>query len=577
MYNDFFGLKETPFTIAPDPRYLFMSERHRDALAHLLYGIGAGGGFVLLTGEVGTGKTTVCRCLLEQLPANVRLAYILNPKLNAIELMATMCDELGIEYDPKESSLKTFTDLLSGRLLDNHEQGLNTVLMIDEAQNLSVEVLEQIRLLTNLETNQKKLLQIILIGQPELQELLAKKELRQLAQRITARYHLRPLSLNETKSYLEHRLRIAGVMRPVFKGKAIKLIHKASGGIPRLINVISDRAMLGAFAENLHHVDVRTVNKAVAEVLGEKADMAESGSVINHWKWAVPTLLIGLTLGVTAWSFGLFNDSVGIQNEQTVKQNVQLSDNTETILINQQTPEFESSDNSALNTNEADSGNILEKIPKSPSELAEEFWGEQSWDRSGAIASQNLLALWGVSYLPFQSADACNFAANYSLGCDQGMADWKLLSQLNRPANLKFTTAQGGDFWGTLIEIQNQSVVMQFGENQVTIERKKLNPMWTGEYRLFWKKPAGFRDPVGVGSRGAEVIWLTNFIEMSEGISIEPDNVFSEQVADWLALFQMEHGLISDGILGKHSIMMINNSAEPSIPKLFVESSQVEN
>lgn len=270
MYNDFFGLKETPFTIAPDPRYLFMSERHRDALAHLLYGIGAGGGFVLLTGEVGTGKTTVCRCLLEQLPANVRLAYILNPKLNAIELMATMCDELGIEYDPKESSLKTFTDLLSRRLLDNHEQGLNTVLMIDEAQNLSVEVLEQIRLLTNLETNQKKLLQIILIGQPELQELLAKKELRQLAQRITARYHLRPLSLNETKSYLEHRLRIAGVMRPVFKGKAIKLIHKASGGIPRLINVISDRAMLGAFAENLHHVDVRTVNKAVAEVLGEK-------------------------------------------------------------------------------------------------------------------------------------------------------------------------------------------------------------------------------------------------------------------------------------------------------------------
>ena len=566
MYNDFFGLKETPFTIAPDPRYLFMSERHRDALAHLLYGIGAGGGFVLLTGEVGTGKTTVCRCLLEQLPANVRLAYILNPKLNAIELMATMCDELGIEYDPKESSLKTFTDLLSRRLLDNHEQGLNTVLMIDEAQNLSVEVLEQIRLLTNLETNQKKLLQIILIGQPELQELLAKKELRQLAQRITARYHLRPLSLNETKSYLEHRLRIAGVMRPVFKGKAIKLIHKASGGIPRLINVISDRAMLGAFAENLHHVDVRTVNKAIAEVLGDRSELVQKDSTISHWKWAVPTLLVGLTLGVTAWSFGLFNDTqqsqLQQQEQEIVQQVVQGTEDSPISLNNEQ-------DSLEVKSNET--------VQKTPSELAEEFWGEQSWDRTGAIASQNLLALWGVSYLPFQSADACSFAANYGLGCDQGITDWKFLRQLNRPANLKFTTSQGGDFWGTLIEIQEQSVVMQFGENQVTIERKKLNPLWTGDYRLFWKKPAGFRGPVGIGGRGAEVIWLTNFIEMSEGITIEPDNVFSQQVSDWLSLFQMEHGLISDGILGKHSIMMINNVAEPSIPKLLVERLQVEN
>lgn len=571
MYNDFFGLRETPFTIAPDPRYLFMSERHRDALAHLLYGIGAGGGFVLLTGEVGTGKTTVCRCLLEQLPANVRLAYILNPKLNAIELMATMCDELGIEYDPKESSLKAFTDLLSRRLLDNHEQGLNTVLMIDEAQNLSVEVLEQIRLLTNLETNQKKLLQIILIGQPELQELLAKKELRQLAQRITARYHLRPLSLNETKSYLEHRLRIAGVMRPVFKGKAIKLIHKASGGIPRLINVISDRAMLGAFAENLHHVDVRTVNKAVAEVLGDMADTQQKSSVINHWKWAVPALVVGLTLGVTAWSFGLFSEKQEKVSELTTEQPVvsqskqQVTDSDTNAKINE------------LSLPTAEESLLNSAISKSPSELAEEFWGEQSWDRTGAIASQNLLALWGVSYLPFQSTDACAYAATYNLGCDQGTTNWKFLTQLNRPANLKFTTSQGGDFWGTLIKIEEQSVVMQFGENQVTIERKKLNPMWTGEYRLFWKKPAGFRDPVGVGSRGTEVVWLTNFIEMSEGISIEPSNIFSEQVADWLALFQMEHGLVSDGILGKHSIMMINNFAEPSIPKLYAENLQVQN
>lgn len=563
MYNDFFGLKETPFTIAPDPRYLFMSERHRDALAHLLYGIGAGGGFVLLTGEVGTGKTTVCRCLLEQLPGNVRLAYILNPKLNAIELMATMCDELGISYDVKESSLKTFTDLLSRRLLDNHEQGLNTVLMIDEAQNLSVEVLEQIRLLTNLETNQKKLLQIILIGQPELQELLAKKELRQLAQRITARYHLRPLSLNETKSYLEHRLRIAGVMRPVFKSKAMKLIHKASGGIPRLINVISDRAMLGAFADNLHHVDTRTVNKAVEEVLGHKTDYQQVAPVTQHWKWAVPVLVVGLTLGVAAWSFGLFDKTV----EQTM---VKPTENQ-----NLESSSVATINDSGVNSIEQELPKV--EVKKSPSELAEDFWGEQSWDRSGVIASQNLLALWGISYSPFQSVDACSLSVTYGLGCDQGMTDWKFLGQLNRPANLKFSTVQGGDFWGTLISIHDQSVVMQFGENQVTIERKKLNPLWTGEYRLFWKKPPGFNDPIGIGGRGSAVSWLTSFIERNEGLIIEPGNVFSEQVSDWLALFQMEHGLVSDGILGKHSIIVINNLAEPSIPKLLSNSLQAGN
>ncbi|MCW8856745.1 MAG: AAA family ATPase [Kangiella sp.] len=560
MYNDFFGLKETPFTIAPDPRYLFMSERHRDALAHLLYGIGVGGGFVLLTGEVGTGKTTVCRCLLEQLPANVRLAYILNPKLNAIELMATMCDELGIEYDAKESSLKTFTDLLSGRLLANHEQGLNTVLMIDEAQNLSVEVLEQIRLLTNLETNQKKLLQIILIGQPELQELLAKKELRQLAQRITARYHLRPLSLNETKSYLEHRLRIAGVIRPVFKASAVKQIHQASGGVPRLINVISDRAMLGAFAENLHHVDTRTVTKAVEEVLGHNSHKNDVMNDIRYWKWALPATLLIAVLGLTLWFTGISDKDKEASNQP--------------LTVSVDDSEHSTASVAQSGSTVAEQDPVKEPLNKSPDQLASDFWGEQSWDRSGAIAHQNLLALWGISYIPFQSSDACTMASEYGLGCDEGMTDWKFLGQLNRPANLKFRTLQGGDFWGTLIAIKDQSAVIQFGENQVTIERKKLNPLWTGEYQLFWKVPAGYREPIGVGVRSSAVNWLTHFIETYEGITITPSNYFSEEVSDWLALFQMEHGLVSDGLLGKHSIMVINSLAEPSIPKL--QSSELQ-
>ena len=253
MYNKYFGLTDKPFSIAPDPRYLFMSDQHREALAHLVYGVGDGGGFVLLTGEVGTGKTTVCRCLLEQLPENTRIAFILNPKLSATELLANVCDELHIAY-PADPSLKQLTDVLNEFLLRSHAAGLKIVLMIDEAQNLSSEVLEQIRLLTNLETNKEKLLQIILIGQPELKEMLARHELRQLAQRITARFHLRPLTAEESESYILHRLEVSGFSDSLFDKKAIRELFKSTGGVPRLINVLCDRAMLGAYARNRRQI-----------------------------------------------------------------------------------------------------------------------------------------------------------------------------------------------------------------------------------------------------------------------------------------------------------------------------------
>ena len=194
MYIEHFGLKEIPFSIAPDPRYLYMSDGHREALAHLLYGMNSDGGFVLLTGEVGTGKTTVCRRLLESVPQDAEIAFILNPKLTVSELLASVCDEFGVSYPEGNASIKVFVDRISAYLLGACESGKRAVLIIEEAQNLSPEVLEQLRLLTNLETDRRKLLQIILLGQPELREILGRPELRQLSQRITARYHLGPLS-----------------------------------------------------------------------------------------------------------------------------------------------------------------------------------------------------------------------------------------------------------------------------------------------------------------------------------------------------------------------------------------------
>ena len=268
MYTNYFGLTEPPFSIAPNPQYLYMSKRHQEALAHLLYGVQTeGGGFILLTGEVGTGKTTLCRCLLEQIPMDVETAFVLNPRVSATELLATIADEFGFTCEA-DSSLKALTDSLNGYLLSQHKAGKRSVLIIDEAQNLSRDVLEQLRLLTNLETNEHKLLQIILLGQPELGETLKEQGLRQFSQRVTARYHLEALDSAETREYITHRLNVAGGEPTLFSNRVTRRIHKLTGGIPRLINLVCDRSLLGTYAENKRIISLAVVNKAATEVMG---------------------------------------------------------------------------------------------------------------------------------------------------------------------------------------------------------------------------------------------------------------------------------------------------------------------
>jgi len=269
MYTDYFGLKEKPFSIAPDPQYLFMSDRHREALAHLTYGLGDAGGFVLLTGEVGTGKTTVSRCLMDRLPENTQAAFILNPTLSSQELLATICDELKIRYRKTGATLKTLTDKIQEKLLKNHKNHTNTLLIIDEAQHLKPEVLEQLRLLTNLETNTKKLLQVILIGQPELQTVLKRRDLRQLAQRITARYHLLPLNKQEVAQYIKHRLSIAEGIRPLFSISAMNLIYNICDGTPRLINLVCERSLINAYNSHIAVVNKKIVLLSAKEALGD--------------------------------------------------------------------------------------------------------------------------------------------------------------------------------------------------------------------------------------------------------------------------------------------------------------------
>ncbi|MCW5573043.1 MAG: AAA family ATPase, partial [Steroidobacteraceae bacterium] len=308
MYLSFFGLNEKPFSITPDPRYLYLSERHAEALAHLLYGVSEAGGFVQLTGEVGTGKTTIVRSLLGQIPKNAEIALILNPRMTAPEFMLTICEELGIGLpDRAVASLKDLVDILNHYLLRAHADGRRVVLLVDEAQNLDATVLEQVRLLTNLETPTQKLLQIILIGQPELREMLGRPELRQLAQRITGRYHLDPLSAGETAAYVRHRLRVAGATTDILTPGALAEVYRQSGGIPRLINVICDRALLGAYTQDRHRVTPAIVRHSASEVFGRR--------VAPRWlPWAAGAggALVAVLAGIALWQVGAF-DRLGAQ------------------------------------------------------------------------------------------------------------------------------------------------------------------------------------------------------------------------------------------------------------------------
>lgn len=547
MYNEYFGFSEAPFSIAPDPRYLFMSERHREALAHLLYGLRVDGGFVLLTGEVGTGKTTICRCLLEQVPGDCDIAFILNPKLDTVELLATLCDELHVPVPAGERSIKVLVDLINRHLLAANARGRKTVLIVDEAQNLSNEVLEQLRLLTNLETNQRKLLQIILLGQPELRERLAQPDMRQLAQRIVARYHLEPLSRPDVAAYINHRLSVGGARQPLFPGAVIGRLFRLSGGTPRLINVICDRALLGAYVEGKAAVDRAILNKAAREVLGAPVDAPTKRPAARSVVLA-SALVVALAGGIAAaWQHHLAApaEAPAPQAAAAVPEATVAAPSVQ--LVAEQPADM--------------------PVAREDEDLRPEP-GEH-WLHE-LVAVRALFELWGLDVPPVGIEGACRLAASRSMGCLSREGDVEALRAMNAPAIVELHQPDGPDFFATLVALEADRARLVLGGRMREVSLDSLRRQWRGNYTLLWRMPPGWYRSVGAGARGGDVAWVIRQLDRWEGMVDQPTtgNTYSAAVEQRVRAFQRSNALPEDGVIGPMTLVRLAALADSAAPVL---------
>ncbi len=540
MYQSYFGLAEAPFSIAPDPRYLFLSQRHQEALAHLLYGVSGEGGFVLLTGDVGAGKTTICRCLLDQIPESCDVAYIFNPKLTVDELLSTICVEFGIACPPGNASIKVFVDCLNEHLLAANARGRQAVLIIDEAQNLSADVLEQMRLLTNLETNQRKLLQIILLGQPELATMLARPELRQLAQRIVARYHLGPLTKTEVAAYVRHRLEVAGTTRQLVPASLMGRLYRLSGGVPRVINVICDRALLGAFVQGKERIDATTLAKAAREVLHQPG--------VRRGR-RQRALAVGLIL-VAGAGLVLLLSRLGQRDS---------------IPPAPPTVAGPAVDAAQSERPGASAGAAVAADPDWP--------GEAQRSRSQELAYAALFRAWGLDY---PGGDACREAVRLGLRCRVARGGLDELRRLNRPAVLVMRNRRGQEFHAALTGLDDNGATLAMGPEARKLSLDALADRWSGHYTLLWRMPPDASETIRQGERGPAVAWLGRQLAQAQGRTVDAgtDPVFDEALVRQVKQFQLAEGLIPDGAVGPQTLVRLSGIADKTAPRLVPQAGE---
>ena len=569
MYEKHFNFSDAPFTIAPNPRYLYLTDQHREALAHLSYGLQENGGFILLTGEVGTGKTTVCRCLLEQIPDNVNLALVLTPTLNGNELLEAICDEFGIRYD-KNTTSKTLTDALNQYLLDIHAKGQRAAVVIDEAQNLDVAVLEQLRLLTNLETNEQKLMQIILIGQPEFLAKLEQPELRQLSQRIIARFHLKPLKAEEVRAYVTHRLKVAGGNASIFPQVVALRVAQLSKGIPRLINLLCDRALLGCYVQDKHQVDMQTLEQAAREVFGDRKLLSKQ--VVREQRMS-PRLLpkrgqliyAGVALAVVAavaYLSPLVKSGEGLFFEWLPSRHTEVAVAPSSVL-----PESPSDSSvSGLQGVESvqDEGN--RQKPTAPLDWAtlvnEEY--------SEAKAYSALFSRWQARYSHGNAQTPCGFALRNQLDCWHKRGTFNDLRRLNRPVLLRMVSDESNLFHAALLEINGNRMRLGLGTRTMEVSRNEVERQWDGEFTLIWRRPPSFSRTLRPGDKSNFIDWVAKKISRLEGrkVSGRKSQAYDFALVSRIRSLQQRCNLRVDGLVGRETVILINSLTE-TVPMLL--------
>jgi general secretion pathway protein A len=577
MYTQFFQLNQAPFSIAPDPGYLFMSERHREALAHLLYGVSSGGGFVLLTGEIGAGKTTVCRCFLEQIPPNCNIAYIFNPKLTVNELLKSICDEFGAPCQPDgagEPSVKDYVDALNIYLLATHAGRQNNVLIIDEAQNLSADVLEQLRLLTNLETSERKLLQIILIGQPELRSILASPELEQLAQRVIARYHLGLLSAPETARYIQHRLAVGGLAAaPPFSARVMKQIHGRTRGVPRRINLLCDRAMLGAYAEGKRMVNSTMVDKAAQEVFGAD-DLPRQPATRYLGSIAVGLAAAAAIAGAVLWT----SDIEPLVRTVTMKKALPVAANAVALAVPADgksvaaaalIPATAIAPAAAAVTIENRAPE--NQAPAALSELTDVFGGSAAHDEN--IVLRELARRWGVT---LADGDACLAAKKNELQCYKSSGGLTEIRRLDRPSILALRDDSNKTHYVILAALNDSTATLRMGDRTHMVTLVALGRHFNGNFSTLWRAPQATRATLAAGDRGADVSRFAAQLAKVNGLPQAAANqLYDAALARQVREFQAAQGLDIDGVAGAQTMMHLNSAAGVDEPRLKTPSVNV--
>jgi general secretion pathway protein A len=557
MYLRYFGLDEPPFSITPDPAFVFLSARHRDALAHLLYGIGQGGsgGFVQLTGEVGTGKTTLCRCLLEQIPEGTHIALLLNPLVTPRELLAAISEELGIDISDSIDSTRLLVDGLNRYLLDAHAVGERVVVVIDEAQNLSPEALEQVRLLTNLETSKEKLLQIVLLGQPEFRDLLQRRNLRQLAQRITARYHLSPLGPKDTHLYIRHRMQVAGAQRNPFRRGAMNALYQRSQGIPRLINIIADRSLLAAYAKERMDVTAAMVHDAANEVqLGEQQVKAVL------WPRLLAAAAAFVVVGIAVAYFS------GIRFPQETAS-LQVSDKALPLVEKGPLPANEPAEGQEEYLAQAPQP-VTPPVTEPEIILPEReliTTLDPTWlGNHQKVVWQGLADIWRQPDDAFAIQAACN--GNNSLGyaCLRNQGSWSRIKRLGLPVvlvlqeeSISYVLLQGMD---------DNRLLIGMADQMMTVSRQAVESSWLGTYLVAWPQAPGWPPFIGRGNTGDAV---DTIMEMATRVDVpyHGEQVFNAAFELWLKTFQLRNGLDADGIVGRNTLLHLMTASieEPQL------------